>query len=444
MGQVQCKQCRQYSKDEIPITNEESTDPMEYAATPLKSTRFSEDVPQDTSYKPEPAAPTEQQAAEPEQKKGTKINLHTSFQSEPLKKTDDELYQRTRLVAGLNQGTSSEVEKHIDEMLKSVPEAEREKARQYLYAVIGFVWHDRDGEVTGLREDRKQDLKKNVADMLRCPSQWGIDIDKVCQEHERLVIVSSAIPNADMFKACVHKAEWIVEYDHATTSLAELMQLIDNKAKQLKPLTVALANHGTDDEGQWSITNDLCVSVTGEKPELSKEALEFFKHLAGAARTRVDLLACDLAGTPSGLALIQELEELTGRHFAASTNHTGNLMQGCGDWVMESDNVDTAGIYFASQELHKWQGHLAKKGPGANESASLKGKIQREARNEKGKREKDVRHAKRRAKGQDSESESDVDDMNDSKMFKVATAGAKSKTKDEEQEQREREYYGLA
>eukprot|EP00747_Dinoflagellata_sp_TGD_P139398 gnl/TRDRNA2_/TRDRNA2_175890_c0_seq2.p1 gnl/TRDRNA2_/TRDRNA2_175890_c0~~gnl/TRDRNA2_/TRDRNA2_175890_c0_seq2.p1 ORF type:complete len:444 (+),score=98.96 gnl/TRDRNA2_/TRDRNA2_175890_c0_seq2:69-1400(+) len=443
MGQVQCKQCRQYSKDEIPITNEESTDPMEYAATPLKSTRFSEDVPEDTSYKSEPAAP-EQQAAVPEQKQGTKVNLHTSFQSEPLKKNDDDLYQRTRLVAGLNQGTSSEVEKHIDEMLKSVPEAEREKARQYLYAVIGFVWHDRDGEVTGLREDRKQDLKKNVADMLRCPSQWGIDIDKVCQEHERLVIVSSAIPNADMFKSCVHKTEWIVEYDHATTSLTELMQLIDDKAKQLKPLTVALANHGTDDEGQWSITNDLCISVTGEKPELSKEALEFFKHLAGAARVRVDLLACDLAGTPSGLALIQELEELTGRHFAASTNHTGNLMQGCGDWVMESDNVDTAGIYFASQELHKWQGHLAKKGPGANESASLKGKIQREARNEKCKREKATRHEKRRAKGEESSSESDVEGMNDSRMFKVATAADNRKSKEDWQEQREREFYGIA
>ena len=75
--------------------------------------------------------------------------------------------------------------------------------------------------------------------------------------------------------------------------------------------------------------------------------------------TRVDLLACDLAATSSGLVLIKELEDLTGRHFAASTNHTGNIKHG-GDWVMETDNVDTAAIYFDPQKLYTWSGALAR------------------------------------------------------------------------------------
>eukprot|EP00747_Dinoflagellata_sp_TGD_P031448 gnl/TRDRNA2_/TRDRNA2_135285_c0_seq1.p1 gnl/TRDRNA2_/TRDRNA2_135285_c0~~gnl/TRDRNA2_/TRDRNA2_135285_c0_seq1.p1 ORF type:complete len:347 (+),score=66.74 gnl/TRDRNA2_/TRDRNA2_135285_c0_seq1:60-1100(+) len=247
--------------------------------------------------------------------------------------------------------TQFEVKRKVNEVLKVVGEKDRDQVQRNIYAIAALAWNERDAEICELRR-----LLHEAQGQLVKVAQ---DVDQKGQSAERMVIVSSAIPNRQYFVNCVKNPEWVVEYDHDKTSLADLDAAIDAKAKLLKPLTVSFANHGADDQGVWSIAKDLSIDVTGAKPELSQEAKEFFKHVGSAAQTRVDLLACDLAGTPSGLSLIKELEDLTGRHFAASTNHTGNLKHG-GDWVMETDHVDTAAIYFDPQALYKWNGALAR------------------------------------------------------------------------------------
>ena len=60
---------------------------------------------------------------------------------------------------------------------------------------------------------------------------------------------------------------------------------------------------------------------------LSDAAMEFVKSVGEAASERVDLLACDLAGTASGQELIGVLEGISGQNFAASQTMAGNLEQ---------------------------------------------------------------------------------------------------------------------
>eukprot|EP00747_Dinoflagellata_sp_TGD_P164188 gnl/TRDRNA2_/TRDRNA2_183752_c0_seq1.p1 gnl/TRDRNA2_/TRDRNA2_183752_c0~~gnl/TRDRNA2_/TRDRNA2_183752_c0_seq1.p1 ORF type:complete len:432 (+),score=92.86 gnl/TRDRNA2_/TRDRNA2_183752_c0_seq1:82-1377(+) len=303
-------------------------------------------------------------------------------------KSDAGLFRRRKLVTGMTDDTATEVEVHIAEVLKTVLDNDKERVREHIYALVSMAWHDRDDEISHLRKD----LKKERDCVVKYSGILGVDLDSnqagrtmdfdaICHNAQRLVVVSSAIPQLDTFKDAVIKPEWVVEYDHEKTSLAELSSAIKAKAEVLKPMTVCLANHGTDAAGCWSVARDLCIDVTGEKPELSEEAKVFFKQLADSCKQRVDLLACDLAATESGLALIKELESYTGRHFAASTNHTGNLKHG-GDWVLETEQVDTACIYFDHQKLYKWHGALTRKGAIANvaKKIAMKSAAARDAR----------------------------------------------------------------
>eukprot|EP00747_Dinoflagellata_sp_TGD_P183300 gnl/TRDRNA2_/TRDRNA2_38085_c0_seq1.p1 gnl/TRDRNA2_/TRDRNA2_38085_c0~~gnl/TRDRNA2_/TRDRNA2_38085_c0_seq1.p1 ORF type:complete len:359 (-),score=67.35 gnl/TRDRNA2_/TRDRNA2_38085_c0_seq1:97-1098(-) len=213
-----------------------------------------------------------------------------------------------------------------------------------------MVWHDRDADIYYLRT-ACQDAHEALA-------KTSVDPDIATQDAQRMMVISSEIPDIDTFRSAVRRPEWVVEYDFHTTTIERLSHMIEEKARTLKARTVAFANHGVDDEGMWQITKDCCINVKDRKPqELDPQAALFFRTLAASAEHRVDLLACDLASEPNGLSLIHELEALTGKNIAASTDHTGNLKRG-GDWIMETDNVDTASIYFDAFKLYKWEGIL--------------------------------------------------------------------------------------
>ena len=68
---------------------------------------------------------------------------------------------------------------------------------------------------------------------------------------------------------------------------------------------------------------------------------------------RVDLLGCDLLlYSPN---LVNTLEEVYGINFAASDERTGNVTVG-GDWILESDDIDVAPIYFDPEKLKNFSG----------------------------------------------------------------------------------------
>eukprot|EP00747_Dinoflagellata_sp_TGD_P041814 gnl/TRDRNA2_/TRDRNA2_141690_c1_seq4.p1 gnl/TRDRNA2_/TRDRNA2_141690_c1~~gnl/TRDRNA2_/TRDRNA2_141690_c1_seq4.p1 ORF type:complete len:436 (-),score=94.81 gnl/TRDRNA2_/TRDRNA2_141690_c1_seq4:40-1224(-) len=276
-------------------------------------------------------------------------NMFTSREAVKIKsKEGDEIEYSFTLTPQLH----STVEEHIAVVLDLASGNVQESSlRAHIYAIAGLVWHDRDAEIFNLRSTCQQAYEE----LSKVKRQD--DPDKISQDAQRMVVVSSATPDTDLFVAAVKKPEWILEYDFDTMDIADLSKAVEEKARELKPWTVAFANHGADEKGIWSITKDCSINVKEGKPEVTPPLADFFKSLARAANYRVDLLACDLASEPGGLALIQELEAETGKNIAASTNHTGNLKRG-GDWVLETDNVDTASIYFDTNALYKWEGLL--------------------------------------------------------------------------------------
>eukprot|EP00747_Dinoflagellata_sp_TGD_P033289 gnl/TRDRNA2_/TRDRNA2_136526_c0_seq2.p1 gnl/TRDRNA2_/TRDRNA2_136526_c0~~gnl/TRDRNA2_/TRDRNA2_136526_c0_seq2.p1 ORF type:complete len:404 (+),score=85.98 gnl/TRDRNA2_/TRDRNA2_136526_c0_seq2:62-1273(+) len=244
---------------------------------------------------------------------------------------------------------AAKIERQIAEACRLVQKEYRAELEERMYAVAGLAWNDRTHEIQALRTECRE-KNEALAKVVK-------NLDRVAQDSERLVVVSTGIPEVDEFRAAIKKPEWILLYDHEKTTATELAKLIDEKAKKLNPLTLALATHGANDSGRWSITKNCTVDMRAAKPELAGDTMALFKSLAKAAQSRVDLLACDLASTPGGLAMIKELEDTTKMTFAASTNHTGNLKRG-GDWVMETEHVDTAGIYFNEEVLYNWNGLL--------------------------------------------------------------------------------------
>ena len=56
--------------------------------------------------------------------------------------------------------------------------------------------------------------------------------------------------------------------------------------------------------------------------------------------------------------MLSELDTLTGRQVAASSDPTGNAVYG-GNWVLESDGVNIAPIFFNVSELGNYTGLLA-------------------------------------------------------------------------------------
>ena len=79
---------------------------------------------------------------------------------------------------------------------------------------------------------------------------------------------------------------------------------------------------------------------------------------------RIDLLACGLVSSEAGNLLLSQLETLTGKNFAASDDPTGNPQSG-GDWVLESDGVNVAPVYFSQAGLSQFTGVLENAAPTA-------------------------------------------------------------------------------
>ena len=120
-------------------------------------------------------------------------------------------------------------------------------------------------------------------------------------------------------------------------------------------LSVAIAQHGADAEGQWEWTTDLTINQLAPVVEVLAAALS--KNKAGKAH--IDLLACNLATTCKGL--VPALEKMYGIDFRASTDETGNDLSG-GDWKMETDNdYDVAADYLDAAKVAQYTETMAPK-----------------------------------------------------------------------------------
>jgi len=192
---------------------------------------------------------------------------------------------------------------------------------------------------------KKQALKQKIAG---AGAYHGVSL--------RLLLVDKQVDAEDVLPNAALASVHVVKYDAKATTLAELVGLIREAHRQNGApfLSMAIAQHGADAEGHWEWTTDLSVNLKNMHGAIDQlapviEVLAAALSKTKAGKAHIDLLACGLATTCKGL--IPALEKMYGIDFRASTDDTGNAING-GDWKMETDNdYDVAADYLDAPKL---------------------------------------------------------------------------------------------
>ncbi|KAH8073828.1 hypothetical protein JL721_2371 [Aureococcus anophagefferens] len=112
--------------------------------------------------------------------------------------------------------------------------------------------------------------------------------------------------------AAVRDQAWVLRYDFETATAESLAAAVAAKIEALGGAvdTIALVNHGPPEAGAWAIAKALEIPVDGAKFDAGGAAAPLLRAIAGAkGLRRVDLLACDIAATPNGVTLVEQLEK---------------------------------------------------------------------------------------------------------------------------------------
>jgi len=180
----------------------------------------------------------------------------------------------------------------------------------------------------------------------------------------RLLLVDRQVDEQDVLPHAALSSVHVVRYDAHTTTLAELISLVREAHRQNGApfLSMAVAQHGADEHGQWAWTSDLTVDLNNMHGAIDQLAPVIEVLAAALSKTKpgeahIDLLACNLATTCKGL--VPALEKMYGIDFRASTDETGNDLSG-GDWKMETDNdYDVAADYLDATKLKQYTETMA-------------------------------------------------------------------------------------
>ena len=246
--------------------------------------------------------------------------------------------------------------KAIRPVVDELPEDRRDGAEAALWAAAGQIYHDRDDEVAALDAELREARARAVA----LPNKFACASASTATA--RVVLVSSRVPDREDLVAAVRDQAWVLRYEWETATAESLAAAVAAKIEALGGAvdTIALVNHGPPEAGgaAWAIAKALEIPVDGAPFDAGAAAAPLLRAIAGAkGLRRVDLLACDIAATPNGVALVEQLEKALGVDVAASTDVTGNLRHG-GDWTLETDDVDAAETYFEKGALVRWDGLL--------------------------------------------------------------------------------------
>ncbi|OGV31857.1 MAG: hypothetical protein A2020_04030, partial [Lentisphaerae bacterium GWF2_45_14] len=172
-----------------------------------------------------------------------------------------------------------------------------------------------------------------------------------------VLIISSLIDDADTLAEAAKDNVIVVRYDAETTTLDQLLEQINDSLDGRKASSIGIAAHDYGD-AKFYLTGTETISLGSTLASESQR--EFWTEMGDmlAENGRIDLFACGLASSDTGLMLVSSLENISGINFAASTDATGNLSAG-GDWTLETDDVDLADTYFDKDRLDDFSGLLA-------------------------------------------------------------------------------------
>ncbi len=201
-------------------------------------------------------------------------------------------------------------------------------------------------------QDLSQVLVTNATDVINTGTDPGVTT--AASEAVHVLVVSSTVQDADQLVSAKGSGVLTVSYDGNTASLDSILAEIQDKLGGQKADSIAFATHGTD--GEFTLAGDYVVNASSLSE--SMELQNFWTSVGSLVNDggRIDLLACSLVSNEQGALLLSNLETLTVKNFAASDDPTGNPE--AGDWVLESDNVDVAPIYFDQAALDSYSGLL--------------------------------------------------------------------------------------
>eukprot|EP00747_Dinoflagellata_sp_TGD_P137217 gnl/TRDRNA2_/TRDRNA2_175651_c2_seq2.p1 gnl/TRDRNA2_/TRDRNA2_175651_c2~~gnl/TRDRNA2_/TRDRNA2_175651_c2_seq2.p1 ORF type:complete len:316 (+),score=59.08 gnl/TRDRNA2_/TRDRNA2_175651_c2_seq2:1-948(+) len=222
-------------------------------------------------------------------------------------------------------------------------------------------------------------------------------------EQKRLVLIASNAGNVQTLKEAVRSfgdqgapiITMMYDYDWAPAQLVDLVKDLVKRHGTFK--TVCMVCHsGSEEAAELRRTAiDTKVDTQTDDQQLDKWMLfkshgvdlqtgtsdegidDIFQTIADAASVRVDILACSLVETPQGREWVKQWEERTKKNFAASNDVTSNPEYG-GNWVLESDGINVAKVYFDEKKIAEWEGAL-----GINKEWAKARREERRARGEK-------------------------------------------------------------
>ena len=179
--------------------------------------------------------------------------------------------------------------------------------------------------------------------------------ESVNETETRVLVISSNITDAEILASAAKDNITLVQYDANHASLSDIYDAISSALEGKDASSIAFANDG--DESLFKLSSQQEVSI--ETLSSNLELQDFWVRVGSLLNEngRIDLLACNVAASAEGLELIDYLERLTNAEVAASDDITGNSEQN-GDWLLESDDIDAAALYFNYPELQQWTGSL--------------------------------------------------------------------------------------
>ena len=178
----------------------------------------------------------------------------------------------------------------------------------------------------------------------------------------RILLVSDNLPMHEQIIRSAKNNVVVVPVKYDSWDLDELRNAICLRAGE--PLqdkdSIGLFDHGK--KGEFCLLKSVAggsIDMTELKDANLKKFFVFLaSYLKGDDDSRIDLLACEVAAG-TGIRLIEQLEELTGVNWTASTDKTGAgaEVEGGFDYVMETDSEigDISGDYFVREQIEKWQ-----------------------------------------------------------------------------------------
>ena len=172
-----------------------------------------------------------------------------------------------------------------------------------------------------------------------------------------LLLLSDSVKDADTLAKAVDGSIHVLRYDPDTTTLSDLVKRVSRTAGRGRISFLGLAVHDIG-PGKFHLTGSETVSLSSTLR--NRDQREFWQALGRvmAKNGHIDILACSLAASDRGRILVGALEEIAGVNVAASNDPTGNPGAG-GDWVLETDAIDAAALYFNDERLKTYTGLLA-------------------------------------------------------------------------------------